>query len=165
MAEKKSEMSLDEVLSSIKQMVVDAEPPVLDLTDMVTADGTVVKVGENESEESMGAFLKLAQDSADEDKQGNTSPVKTIVERSSPTTISKTSKDDVMTEIFKDIAAPEVKKWLDTNLSQVVSNAVRPAIHEWLDENIHSWLDENLPQICGKIAEREILNLLNKSRN
>lgn len=162
MAEKKSEMSLDEVLSSIKKMVVDTEPPVLDLTNMVKEDGTVVKVGENETDESMGTFLKLAQDSAEEEKRKLDKERKT--DSLFPSESGKNSKNDVMVEIFKDIAAPEVKKWLDANLPKMVSDVIQPAIYEWLGKNISKWLEDNLPQTCGKIAEREILNLLSKNK-
>lgn len=164
MAEKKSEMSLDEVLSSIKKMVVDTEPPVLDLTNMVKEDGTIVKVGENTDEESMGTFLKLAQDHAEEEKKEIVTRTKKVEIDSRPKS-QKTSKDDVMVEIFKDIATPEIKKWLDENLSEIVAEAVRPVLNEWLEKNIRSWLEDNLPQTCGKIAEREILNLLSKDKN
>lgn len=162
MTEKKSEMSLDEVLSSIKKMVVDTEPPVLDLTNMVKDDGTVVKVGESETDESMGTFLKLAQDSAEEEKRKFDKDRKT--DSLFPSEFSKTSKNDVMIEIFKDIAAPEVRKWLDVNLPKMVPDVIQPVIYEWLEKNINKWLDDNLPRTCGKIAEREISNLLSKSK-
>ena len=66
MAEKQTEMSLDEMLSSIKQMVIDKDPPVLELTDMISPDGTIIKVGNGQSDCSvkneMRDFLRLAQE-------------------------------------------------------------------------------------------------------
>ena len=62
MVDKNSEMSLDEVLMSIKKMVVAEEPPVLDLTDMVKPDGSIEKIRTPDSGGSdMGTFLKLVQ--------------------------------------------------------------------------------------------------------
>ena len=146
---KQAEASLDEVLSSIKKMVVDAEPPVLDLTDMVADDGSIVKVGEDYPE-SMGAFLKLAQENADSEKHLDRER-KTVVmpERRS------TEKNDIMFEIFRDIASPEIKKWLEDNLSEVVSIAVEHAVKQWLTEN--------LSQLAGNIVEREIRDLLKRN--
>lgn len=66
MAENQTEMSLDEVLSSIRQMVVDKEPPVLELTDMISPDGTIVKVKngqkDSKSKNELRDFLRLAQE-------------------------------------------------------------------------------------------------------
>ena len=69
MTEKPAEMSLDEMLSSIKQMVIDKEPPVLELTDMISPDGTIVKVkrgqGDFKIKNEMRDFLRLAQEESD----------------------------------------------------------------------------------------------------
>lgn len=186
MADKK-EMSLDEVLSSIKKMVVDSEPPVLDLTDMVAEDGSIVKVGENNevAEEGMGTFLQLAHDNADdelrkEQKHEKTDsikeeiPIKTeedLKNESQPKEENHmgeekekvSAKSDVMVEIFREIAAPEVKKWLEAKLPQIASKEVQPVINQWLDDNVRRWLDENLPQLAGNAIEKEIRNLLNKN--
>lgn len=183
MAEKK-EMSLDEVLSSIKKMVVDTEPPVLDLTDMVAEDGSIVKVGENgetTAEEGMGTFLQLAHDDADnerqeeekhqkaeQDEQPKKAPEKAVSEKKleedcqiSEKIGAVPNKNDVMVEIFREISAPEVKKRLDAKLPGIISEAVRPAIDQWLDKNVRRWLDENLPKLAGSAIEREIRSLLN----
>jgi hypothetical protein len=74
MSERKTEMSLDEVLSSIKKMVMDEEPPVLELTDVISKDGSINKVNKDsvapiKSADSknpdMSSFLRLIQENAD----------------------------------------------------------------------------------------------------
>jgi cell pole-organizing protein PopZ len=64
-----TEASLDEVLSSIKDMVTGPEPPVLDLTDMIAEDGSVIKLEKNKvksiNNPDMKSFLRLIQENAD----------------------------------------------------------------------------------------------------
>jgi len=154
MADTKSEMSLDEVLSSIKKMVVDSEPPVLDLTDMVAEDGSVVKVGEESSANGIGDFLRLAQENDMHNRHENIN-IKDDINFEQQEKTSKTNlKDDVMVEIFKDIAAPEVKRWLNANLPSVISDTV--------NQTINKWMQDNLSHLVGSIVEREIRNLLNR---
>lgn len=131
MSEKKAEMSLDEVLSSIKNMVVSKEPPVLDLTDMVAEDGSIIKVDDSANDKnSMGAFLKLAQQSIENDRS----------ERVSAETVQKgkndyhalDSKGAVLNDIFQEIAAPIVQKWIQDNLPKLVSSLVEKELKKIL---------------------------------
>ncbi|MDR2268498.1 MAG: hypothetical protein LBD81_03570, partial [Holosporaceae bacterium] len=68
---KKTEMSLDEVLSSIKKMVMDEEPPVLELTDVISKDGSITKLTKDNiapitsldsKNPDMSSFLRLIQE-------------------------------------------------------------------------------------------------------
>ena len=81
--EKQTEMSLDDVLSSIKQMVIDEEPPVLELTERVSDDGSIITLEDAaqpaEDSNGMSAFLKMAQSTVIPD-----SPVKDVAVEMTP---------------------------------------------------------------------------------
>ncbi|MDR2766617.1 MAG: DUF2497 domain-containing protein [Holosporaceae bacterium] len=68
MADNSEEMSLEDVLAAIRRMVIDKEPPVLDLTDVVDADGRVVKSvpqKPSDTKSDFGSFLRLIQEGVD----------------------------------------------------------------------------------------------------
>lgn len=60
---------MDEVLSSIKDMITGTEPPVLELTDMIAEDGSIVKIEKNKTKSitnpDMKSFLRLIQENTD----------------------------------------------------------------------------------------------------
>jgi cell pole-organizing protein PopZ len=156
MIDKNSEMSLDEVLSSIKKMVVDEEPPVLDLTDMVRPDGSIVKVKNSENTD-MGAFLKLVQENTDSisaadqkrfkgeyvEQQLKKAPVISADVSSSPffselaKSEKKTDKNEAILELVKEIAEPSVNKWIENHLYDMAKQAI----------------DEKIKAIEGKICD------------
>jgi hypothetical protein len=157
MIDKNSEMSLDEVLSSIRKMVVDEEPPVLDLTDMVRPDGSIVKVKNSENAD-MGAFLKLVQENSDSvstadqkrfkdeyiSQQLKKAPIiSTDVSNypfsceSDKKTEKKTDKNEAILELLREIAQPTVNKWIENHLCDMAKEAI----------------DEKMKTIEGKIRD------------
>ncbi|MDR1334569.1 MAG: DUF2497 domain-containing protein [Holosporaceae bacterium] len=138
MADKNSEMSLDDVLSSIKKMVIDDEPPVLNLTDMVKPDGSIVKI-KNPENTDMGAFLKLVQENANSiqdqkrmkdeyiSQQMKKAPIALTDISSCPinsTSEKKAEKNEAILELLKEIAEPSINKWIDNHLSDIAKRAV-----------------------------------------
>lgn len=126
-----AEMSLDEVLSSIKEMVIGEEPPVLELTNIVaedkeSADSRSLELTEKieiqNSNGDMKTFLQMAQSSG----AGN--------EKISSASSSKnaTQQEQVLDAILQKIVAPIVE----------------------------NWVRENLPRIAGEVVEKEIKKVL-----
>lgn len=128
MKENSSEMSLDEVLSSIKKMVIDSEPPVLELTDMVAENGDIVKVKSSvdSSSSDMGSFLKLIQANTDSPEPVLDSP-KTIIDEK-PVSQAKS-------EFLKEIASSLIQKWIDENLPNIVKDVAESEIKKILSQN------------------------------
>lgn len=130
MTDKQSEMSIDEVLSSIKQMVVDKDPPVLELTDMIAADGNIVSVKkgcELPENRDMKAFLRLAQENSEDEM----SEADRCVRESSPVREKKVlngNSNSMLAGIVREIATPIVKNWLDINLQRIVREVVNKEI-------------------------------------
>jgi len=151
MAEKQTEMSLDEMLSSIKQMVIDKDPPVLELTDMISPDGTIVKVCSNQnnysSKNEMRDFLRLAQE------ESNTSLSKALTNNSEETddpapvknelTPNKTVSNQVSSQkigitvrdVIREIATPIVEKWLEKNLKNLVKEVVTAEVQNMIKQS------------------------------
>ncbi|MDR0632390.1 MAG: hypothetical protein LBF54_04120 [Holosporaceae bacterium] len=151
MVDKNSEMSLDDVLSSIKKMVIDDEPPVLDLTDMVKPDGSVVKIKAADSEHSdIGAFLKLVQKNADSISERKHQKEEYIAQHlqkapiistdvSSCPTVSKTEENssqpngnETILELLKEVAIPLLDKWAKDNLPDIAKNIMEEKFRELL---------------------------------
>jgi hypothetical protein len=142
MTDKNSEMSLDDVLSSIRKMVIDDEPPVLDLTDMVKPDGSIVKIKSSENAD-MGAFLKLVQENttsvpdckrlkeeyvSQHLKKGpvisadiSSCPIDSVSEK-------KIDKNEAILELLKEIAAPSVNKWVENHLQDIAGQIIEERI-------------------------------------
>lgn len=142
MEDNNAEMSLDEVLSSIKKMVIDEEPPVLELTDMISNDGSIVKIQKNTKDgknQDMGSFLKLIQENQD-DTQHNTKKEDNILENNE--NLSKyqqaqkeqilSKKHDVISELIKEILPPILQKWINDNLPNIVNNIVETEVKNFL---------------------------------
>jgi cell pole-organizing protein PopZ len=159
MVDKNSEMSLDDVLSSIKKMVIDNEPPVLDLTDVVKPDGSVVKIKQNDPEGAdIGSFLKLAQENADlvlENKykkeefiaqQLKEAPIVSVGVSSCPITSNTKQKSS-------DFAESSDKK----------SEAIMELIKEIMIPLINKWMDDNLPNIAKKVVEEKFREVFRRS--
>ena len=123
MTDKQSEMSIDEVLSSIKQMVIDKDPPVLELTDMISPDGAIIKVKQSETEKDMKTFLRLAQ----ENGAAGTTEEQVVIKTCSPVKekkIDSVGSGSVLGEIIKEVATPLVREWLAANLPEIVRAVV-----------------------------------------
>lgn len=149
MESKTSEMSLDEVLSSIKRMVIDKEPPVLELTEMVSEDGSVISVkkkNELKSEKNigndMGTFLKLIQADASGSAKENVEI---------PAVGCECSRSD----------GEEKKDIYQANNGNMLYDLVKETITPLLRD----WLEKNLPSVIGRIVETEVKNFLYKSKN
>ncbi|MBE6446906.1 MAG: DUF2497 domain-containing protein [Alphaproteobacteria bacterium] len=137
MMEKQSEMSLDEVLSSIKQMVINEEPPVLELTDMVSEDGSIVKINDAINDPSlkaskdMSSFLKMAQANG----KVNNSPIQDVAVEVDP--ISEKQNDNNGKEILRQLiikmAEPLIKEWLSNNLSSIAREIVEEEVKKALE--------------------------------
>ncbi len=156
MTEKPAEMSLDEMLSSIKQMVIDKDPPVLELTDMISSDGTIVKVkrgdGDFKIKNEMRDFLRLAQEESDVSLVADSpkvasetiSPVETQkVEKKvlSDLQLNKTQSITsekvgiAVSDVVRDVATPIIEKWLEKNLSDLVREIVTSEIQKMVKQN------------------------------
>jgi cell pole-organizing protein PopZ len=156
MVDKNSEMSLNDVLSSIKNMVVDDVPPVLELTDMIAADGSVVKVKKNMPDESadknpdMSSFLRLIQESASGnlDDRGHSSGY--ISRKTKPSSI-----------VHDDVSSCQISHANDKKKDMVVSEFVAELAIPFIKE----WINEKLPAIASKVVETEVRKLLNNRHN
>lgn len=149
MAEKQTEMSLDEMLSSIKQMVIDKDPPVLELTDMISPDGTIIKVGNGQSACSvtneMRDFLRLAQEETDTSlSKGlalNTVSTDTSETTEKRPTLSETKENPskkigiTVSDVVREIAAPIIGQWLEKNLRDVVKEIVTAEVQKMIGQN------------------------------
>ncbi|MDR3179790.1 MAG: DUF2497 domain-containing protein [Holosporaceae bacterium] len=151
MDENKSEMSLDEVLSSIKKMVMDEGPPVLELTDMISNDGSIVKIKKDGVPENknpdMGSFLKLIQENTDS-VSPKEPPKRILNERISQTICSDvpaykeqkkeplpySRSESTITEMIKSIMTPLIQRWLNENLQILVKNAVESEIKKLFEK-------------------------------
>lgn len=147
MSDKNSEMSLDEVLSSIKKMVTDEEPPVLELTDMVKEDGSIVNIKDGtdaKSDPNIASFLKLVQENSENN------PITAKLETNTEISPSRLKPPAPSHEKHN---YPKLDK--DIVLSELVKESVKPLLQEWLNEH--------LPSIVSKAVEQEIRKLLNKN--
>ncbi len=158
MAEKPAEMSLDEMLSSIKQMVIDKDPPVLELTDMISPDGTIVKVkrgqGDCKIKSEMRDFLRLAQEESDVSLVENPAKVDGVINE--PVAVSKVENDGsenqqlkvsdeksitservsiAVSDVVREVATPIIEKWLEQNLSSLVREIVTAEVQKMVKQN------------------------------
>ena len=126
------EMSLDEVLSSIKKKVIDTEPPGLELTDMVSENGNIVKVksGTEASSSDMGAFLKLIQENAN-----TPTPVKEKSSSFSESQATTKSQDKPSSDFLKTVATPLVREWINENLPKIVKEIAEQEIKKLLSRS------------------------------
>ena len=155
MESKTSEMSLDEVLLSIKKMVIDEEPPVLELTEMVSEDGSIVSIKkkhnndvktENKSSD-MSSFLKLIQEDVSEAAQE-------MAEMPAAAAIHIEQPEEKATVNLK---SEEKNPSLSENvLHELVREAITPLLKDWLEKNLSS--------VINKIVETEVKNFLYRDR-
>ncbi len=170
MVEKQTEMSLDEVLSSIKQMVVDKDPPVLELTDMVSPDGSIVKVknGHKDSKDNseLKDFLRLAQENGrDSSLFKDASPVRRSVHTNAINSDNNAASNSVDDSIFsgKNKGLPQHAD----NENLVSSNNAKITVNEIIREVaapiISNWLEKNLPGLAKEIVTAEIQKMMKQN--
>jgi len=158
MTEKPAEMSLDEMLSSIKQMVIDKDPPVLELTDMISPDGTIVKVKRGDGgfkiKNEMRDFLRLAQEESDVSLIDDSPKIaqETVDSVELPETEEKEDSDlrveltetksiasekvgIAVSDVVREVATPIIKKWLEKNLSSLVREVVTSEVQKMVKQN------------------------------
>ena len=155
MESKTSEMSLDEVLLSIKKMVIDEEPPVLELTEMVSEDGSIVSIKkkhnndvktENKSSD-MSSFLKLIQEDVSEAAQ----------EMAEMPAAAATHIEQPEEKATVNLKSEEKNPSLSENvLHELVREAITPLLKDWLEKNLSS--------VINKIVETEVKNFLYRDR-
>lgn len=171
MAENQTEMSLDEVLSSIKQMVVDKDPPVLELTDVISSDGTIVKVKNGQkdpkSQGELRDFLRLAQENGKDpslfensssEKQRtacNRSKAEDRVESSSIRGFSADCESDSSEKRLPKHTACE-----DLTASANAEITVNEIVREVAAPLIKDWLSKNLPNLVREVVTEEIRKML-----
>ena len=139
--EKNAEKSLDEVLSSIKQMVTDDEPPVLELTDMVSDDGSVVKVKKDiptkDGNTDMSSFLRLIQENSDTIEEASKIVNTEQHFNCKPNENSLSGMPDYMDqnplmETIKVVLRPILEKWVNENLREISTNVIREEVRKLL---------------------------------
>lgn len=161
-------MSLDEVLSSIKKMMIDKEPPVLDLTNIITENGDIVDVQNIASDtSSMGSFLKFVN----EDEQTQEMQKTSINKKESPISVdidkndssNNSIKEKIDSEAIKEIPLREEPPIIATKSSnESMDKAMLVIIESLMKPMIEKWLKENLPGVVAGIVENEITKLLSK---
>ncbi|MDR2781155.1 MAG: hypothetical protein LBB21_01685 [Holosporaceae bacterium] len=177
MTDKNLEMSLDDVLSSIRKMMIDDEPPVLDLTDMVKPDGSIVKIKNTENTD-MGAFLKFVQENSNSTsgsasasalnqkhlKEDFTQQLKTgqlvSADISSCPVVSsserKVDKNEAILELLKELSEPLISKWINDNLPDIAKRS---------EPLINKWISDNLPDIAKRVIEERVMVMERKIRD
>ncbi len=151
MTDNKTEMSLDEVLSSIKKMVVDEEPPVLELTDMVSEDGKIVNLRKPtgpEKKNDMSSFLQLIQENSD--KKSDSEPVSLQAKEQ----VSPQVKEQAPLRLDNPTSAAPSRQRKDGSqrnlLIDIVQASLRPILKQWLEENLRNIVTELVKEEINK---------------
>jgi cell pole-organizing protein PopZ len=190
--EKKTEMSLDEVLSSIKKMVMDEEPPVLELTDVISGDGSIVKASKNVETHQLGSggknpdmssFLRLIQENADhhlENISSNTRLKEEIVESSEVGSEKIKAKKNEDAEAINCVVCSQISPPqndsavanvdimdIDNNNTRGINDTIEGVLTQVMPEIatpiIQKWLDKNLQKIVQDKIEEEVRRLFGNS--
>ncbi len=183
MAENQTEMSLDEVLSSIKQMVVDKDPPVLELTDMISSDGTIVKIKHGQKDpkgkSELKDFLRLAQEngkdsallkdlslvkqqSADIRNQSESCSEADSASssESNPSSDFELSSERASVPSEKSKGLPKHVSGKDFTNSDGAEITVNEIIREVAAPLIKDWLDKNLSNLVREVVTGEIRKMM-----
>jgi cell pole-organizing protein PopZ len=158
-------MPLDEVLSSIKNMVMGDEPPVLELTDMISKDGSIVKIKKNDGSDSaedqdMSAFLRMVQENSELSKKNAfTKDDDCRIETSIVASVDDvndlgTDADGATSTAGEAVPIPEAIK------RKTQEDALYEAIKSLIVPLITQWIQENLPRITSRIVEVEVRKVL-----
>lgn len=180
MADESSEMSLDDVLSSIKQMVIDKDPPVLELTDMLSSDGRIVNVKSVDGSASakssadsgnsdIKTFLQLVQSSgenevtAQEKLQLENLPTEKLEEAADQ---GKPQPESNPSEKLDEPVTHE-KPFLESNLSEKLDQcddkrSISEIVTNITTALVKTWLDEHLENVVRDVVKQEVKNLIVK---
>ena len=175
MEKESSEISLDEVLSSIRDMVTNEEPPVLELTEMVSEDGSIVSLKNtatpspsDKKNTDMSAFLKLIQQESGQNLPNNgggsskmsssSKKQSSIAESSDSNSIGTKSSSSNKKSPKNQLAGGSNKAtdYNDTIFQELVIDTAKPLIEDWIRNN--------LEQIVKATVQAEVRSLLNKKR-
>lgn len=168
MVEEQTEMSLDEVLSSIKQMVVDKDPPVLELTDMVSPDGTIVRVKNGQKnpkdKSELRDFLRLAQENGrDSQLLEDPTSVKSRMQNDDATAsgaVDETS-NSISTQKSKEL--PKSASCKNSVISEGAKVPINEIVREVAAPLIKEWLEKNLPSLAREVVTVEIQKMIKQS--
>lgn len=121
-----SEMPLDEVLSSIKEMVIGNEPPVLELTNIVTEDkaleSDVVKNSSKvQNSEDIKTFLQMAQSNG----VGNEGTLSAPIGKN-------TNQGQILETVLQKIVTPLIENWIKENLPRITGEIVEKELRKIL---------------------------------
>lgn len=142
MADRQSEPSIDEILSSIRKVI--AEDDVIDngMNDAAfdTISSTDKSASKNDDAQSDEDVLELTSPEDDlvnpETAQGLRQSLSTLAALSEPS------------------ARPQIVRSGETSLESLVTEMLRPMMKEWLDQN--------LPTLVESMVEREIKRITKK---
>jgi cell pole-organizing protein PopZ len=152
MADSRSELSMDEILSSIKKIIADedrAKPtvarkaikPTADLTSSPVADAApsdaILELTQLDEPASEGAETREIADLLDDNKARSL--------RHSFSTLQTLAEPGV---------APQIVRSGETSLEGLTRDLLRPMLKDWLDSN--------LPGIVEAMVEREIARITKK---
>ena len=168
MVDEQTEMSLDEMLSSIKQMVIDKDPPVLELTDMVSSDGTIVKLKNGQknskSKNELRDFLRLAQENGKESqllKDPSLAKRRTKDCESNDEVVDAFEFDSVPSEKIEGLTGhADCKNSMASASSSVTVNEI---IREVAAPLIKDWLKKNLPGLAKEIIAAEVQKMMKQN--
>jgi cell pole-organizing protein PopZ len=107
---------------------------VLELTDMVSDNGSIVKIKKDGKSPDMGSFLRLVQENAD---------------RNDPSALRDTG----------DASRSAINERYDESLKSPLYGIIREIVSPLLKE----WVNDNLPSIVTKVVEAEVKSFLYKS--
>lgn len=157
------EMSLDEVLSSIKKMMIDKEPPVLDLTNMVTENGEIVDVQNvHQQETSMGSFLKFVSED-DKMKDGNNTMQKeNNIDIREVENMAHEKVTPVIREALPEESSPIIAT--ENSIDNSMDKAMLVIIENLMKPMIEKWLKENLAPLVGKTVEEEVKKIFSQKK-
>lgn len=157
MSQKKiEETSMTEILKSIREMISDDKnsitnektidstnnEQVLNLTEMVKEDGTVINIPDKKINETKKTAKKptLVTENSDFISPNTISKTsKAFAElKEIPKKIDKKSKKNIgektLEEVMKDLLKPMLKEWLDLHLPSLVSSIVKNQIEKITDK-------------------------------
>lgn len=143
MAERQSEPSIDEILSSIRKVIAEDDVVDNDLNEAAfdtisSTDDSASKDDSTQSEDDVLELTSLEDDNLvdQETAQGLRQSLSTLAALSKPS------------------ARPQIVRSGETSLESLVSEMLRPMMKEWLDQN--------LPTLVESMVEREIKRITKK---
>lgn len=158
-----SEMSIDDVLSSVKRMINDSNGDVLDLTDVVRDDGKISKIKTESPEvksdyasDNIGSLLKAIAENdhnLTQDKHDNVSVEAHNNSNNDQTQLQQSC--GAVQSLKTLLKTSELNKKSNKSLEDFMLSITKPIID--------NWIEENLENIVRSIAEREISAMINRA--